>query len=262
MACAKLSNHVQATSSVILVRALFQPGVTHARQSIRIMAYMKRLIVGNWKMNLGPSQASLLVNRLEQKIAPNPNTEVVICPPAIDLFPLAKDLDRKKLRLGAQNIHYLDEGPYTGEISAALLKGLADYCLVGHSERRAMGETDKVTGKKMAAAVRNGLTPILCVGETLNEKEHGLSEKVVTDQLTAGLQDLTAEDVAGIVVAYEPVWSINHHDGHAPVHATPDQIAFAYRAIRTTLEELYGEAGTSHVRLLYGGSSDPDHCRA
>jgi len=223
---------------------------------------MKRLIIGNWKMNLGPAEASVFVHRLEQHITPRDNTEVVICPPVIDLFPLAKDLDRKKLKLGAQNIHYMDEGPFTGEISPAMLKGLADYCLIGHSERRAMGENDKLLAKKMAAAVRNDLTPVLCVGETLVEREHGLSEKVVTDQLTAGLHDLTAEDVAGIVIAYEPVWSINHHDGHAPVHAKPDEISFAYRAIRTTLEELYGEAGTDRVRLLYGGSADAENCRA
>lgn len=223
---------------------------------------MKRLIAGNWKMNLAPHEAGLLAKRLETKLAPHPKTEVVICPPAVDLFPLAKDLDRTRLKLGAQNIHYADEGPYTGEISAPMLKGLADYVIVGHSERRAMGEDDKLIAKKLAAAIRNGLTPILCIGETLNERQHGLSHKVVVDQLTADMRDLTAEDVAGVVIAYEPVWSINHHDGHSPVHATPDEISFAFTAIRTTLEELYGEQGVGGVRLLYGGSADPDHCRA
>src|SRR5438552_17397838 len=114
---------------------------------------MQRLIAGNWKMNLNPGEASLLVHRLQEQIKPNTNTEVVICPPAIDLYPLAKDLDHKKLKLGAQNIHYLDHGPYTGEISAAMIKDLVDYVLVGHSERRAMGEDDKLIAKKLAAAV-------------------------------------------------------------------------------------------------------------
>jgi triosephosphate isomerase len=224
---------------------------------------MKRLIVGNWKMNLNPGQASLLVHRLEKNIEPKDNTEVVICPPFIDIAPLAKDLDHTKLKLGAQNLHYLDEGPYTGETSAAMLKDLVDYVIVGHSERRAMGEDDKLIAKKMAAAVRNGLTPILCVGENLNEREHGLAEKVVVDQLTAGLTMLTAADVAtGLVIAYEPVWAINHHDGKPVQTATPDQTKFAYRAIRTTLEELYGEQGTSSLRLLYGGSSGPDNAKA
>ena len=219
-----------------------------------------RLIVGNWKMNLNPGEASLLVRRLEDKITPKDNTEVVICPPFIDLYPIAKDLDHNKLKLGSQNIHYLDEGPFTGEISPAMLKGLANYAIIGHSERRAMGEDDRLIAKKMAAAVRNDITPILCLGETLAEREHGLQEKVVVDQLTAALGQLTAADVARIVVAYEPVWAINHGDGKS-APATPDQIRFAYTAIRTTLEELYGE-GVGGLRLLYGGSVNADHCGA
>lgn len=223
---------------------------------------MKRLIVANWKMNMDPGQASLYINRLEKKLEPTDNTEVVICPPFIDLHPLSKEINRKKLRLGAQNLHHLDEGPYTGEISGAMLHGLAEYVIVGHSERRAAGETDRLIAQKLAAAVRNGLTPILCIGENLNEREHGLAEKVVVDQLTANLRELTADDLRNLVIAYEPVWAINHHDGKAPAPATPDNIKFAYKAIRTTLEELYGEAGTSGLRLLYGGSTDPDHCKA
>src|SRR5258707_105132 len=151
---------------------------------------MKRLIVGNWKMNLGPHEAGVLVKKIEQHLEPHPNVEVVVCPPFIDLASVAKDLDRKKLKLGAQNLHYLDEGPYTGEIGAAMLKGLVDYVIVGHSERRAMGETDRLIAKKLAAAVRNGLTPVLCVGETLGDREHSLSSKVVVDQVTADLAQL------------------------------------------------------------------------
>jgi triosephosphate isomerase (TIM) len=224
---------------------------------------MKRLIAGNWKMNLAPGEASILVRHLDKAIEPSDAVEVVLCVPFIDLYPLAKELDHKKFKLGAQNLHHLDHGPYTGEISGAMLKGLAQYVIVGHSERRAMGETDKQIAAKLAAAVRNGLTPILCVGETLHDREHKLSEKVIVDQLSADLAMLTAEDIKkGLVIAYEPVWAINHHDGKPPAPATPDQIKFAYRAIRTTLEELYGEAGTSGVRLLYGGSTSPDHCKA
>jgi triosephosphate isomerase len=222
---------------------------------------MKRLIVGNWKMNNDPGQASLLVHRLEKQIEASANTEVVLCPPYIDIAPLAKDLDHKKFKLGAQNLHPADEGPYTGEISGAMLKGLVDYVIIGHSERRAAGETDKQIADKLAAAVRNGLKPILCVGENLADREHGLAEKVVVDQLTADLALLTAEDLKNLVIAYEPVWAINHHDGKTPAPATPDTIKFAYRAIRTTLEELYGEPAGG-LRLLYGGSTDPDHCLA
>lgn len=213
---------------------------------------MKYLIVGNWKMNLGPHEAGLLVKRIEQKIEPHPDVEVVICPPFIDLAPLAKELDRKKLKLGAQNLHYLDEGPYTGEIGAAMLKGLVDYVLVGHSERRAMGETDGLIAKKLAAAIRNDLTPVLCVGENLHDREHDLSKKVVVDQVTAGLAQLTAEDISKIVIAYEPVWAIG-----AGTPATPEQIAPCIKAIRTTVEELYGEE-SSAVRIIYGASVSPE----
>jgi triosephosphate isomerase len=221
---------------------------------------MQRLIVANWKMHLGPSQAGVLVKRLEKKIESDLSVEVVICPPAIDLFPLTKDVDRKKLSLGAQNMHWADDGPFTGEISGPMLKGLATFAIIGHSERRAMGEDDHVIAKKLAAAIRNNLTPILCIGENLHDRQHGLGAKVVVDQLTAGLRELTAEDVSQIVIAYEPVWAINHHDGKPVHHATPEDIKFAYPAIRTTLEDLYGEAGVSGVRLLYGGSVDATHC--
>lgn len=208
-------------------------------------------------MNLGPQQASLLVNRLESKLKPSRTTEVVICPPFVDLFPLARDLDRKKLHLGAQNVHFMDEGPYTGEISAPMLRGLAEYVLVGHSERRAMGEDDKVIAKKVAAAVRNELIPVLCVGELLNERHHGLSTKVVTDQVTAGLAHLTAPDVAGIIIAYEPVWAIG-----AGTPATPEEISPCITAIRSTVEDLYGEQAGGGLRVIYGASVDVDFVTA
>jgi triosephosphate isomerase len=210
---------------------------------------MQRLIVGNWKMNLNPGEASLLVKRLEDKITPHDNTEVVICPPFIDLYPIAKDLDHKKLKLGAQNIHYLDEGPFTGEISPAMLKGLVNYAIIGHSERRAMGEDDKLIAKKVAAAIRNDIIPILCVGETLNERHHHLSTKVVTDQLTADLGQVTAEDIKNMVIAYEPVWAIG-----TGTPATPEQIQPCITAIRTTIEELYGEDASAGIRIIYGAS--------
>lgn len=216
---------------------------------------MKRLVVGNWKMNLGPSEASILVHRLQEKIEPHPEVEVVICPPFIDIFPLNKEIDRKKLRLGAQNIYDAEKGAFTGEISAAMLRGLVDYAIIGHSERRAMGEDDKFIARKVASALRNDITPILCVGETLADHEHGLTSKVVVDQLTANLAQLTAEDIAGMVIAYEPIWAIG-----SGIPATPEKILPAIRAIRSTVEELYGETAAG-VRVLYGGSVTADFAK-
>ncbi len=218
---------------------------------------MARLIVGNWKMNLNPGEASVLVHRLEDKLAAKSDTEVVICPPFIDLYPISKELDKKKLTLGSQNIHYLDEGAFTGEISPAMLKGLVSYSIIGHSERRAMGEDDKLIAKKVAAAFRNDIVPVLCVGETLADREHKLSTKVVIDQLTADLAQLTAADVAELVVAYEPVWAIG-----TGKFAKPDEVSPVVAAIRQTIEELYGEDGAAGLRVLYGGSVNPDNCAA
>ncbi len=218
---------------------------------------MARLIVGNWKMNLGPGEASMLVHRLEDKIKVDSHVEVVICPPFIDIYPIWKELDRTKLTLGSQNIHYLDEGAFTGEISPAMLKGMAAYAIIGHSERRAMGEDDKLIAKKAAAALRNEITPILCVGENLHDREHDLSVKVVVDQLTADLHQLTAADVRQLVVAYEPVWAIG-----SGKYAKPDEVRPVIAAIRHTVEELYGEHSAAGLRILYGGSVNPDNTRA
>jgi triosephosphate isomerase len=218
---------------------------------------MARLIVGNWKMNLAPAEAAGLVKKLEAKITPSSRVEVVVCPPFIDLFPIAQDHDATKFKLGAQNIHYLDQGAFTGEVSPAMLKGMVNYAIIGHSERRAMGEDDKLIAKKVAAAIRNVITPILCVGETLHDREHKLSTKVVIDQITADLSMLTAADVANLVIAYEPVWAIG-----TGKFATPDEIHPIVTAIRHTIEELYGEAGGMGIRLLYGGSVSPDNAAA
>ena len=217
---------------------------------------MARLIVGNWKMNLNPEEAGKYVKRLEDKISPSENVEVVICPPFIDIYPIASSHDRNKLKVGSQNMHYLDEGAFTGEISPSMLRGLANYVILGHSERRAMGEDDRTISKKVTAAFRNSIIPVLCVGEKLDDRQHDLSVKVVIDQLTADLAELTASDVARLVVAYEPVWAIG-----TGKFATPDEISPVIKAIHGTIEELYGEEGASGVRVLYGGSVVPDNAK-
>ncbi len=218
---------------------------------------VEKTIVGNWKMHLSPAEAGLLAGRLNQKIDHDPKVEIVLCPPFVDLLTVQKDMDSKKFKLGCQNIHYRDEGPFTGEISAAMVKGLADYAIVGHSERRAMGEDDKTIAEKLAAAVRSGIVPILCVGENLGDRHHGLTKKVVMDQLEANLAMLTAEDLHDFVIAYEPVWAIGTGD-----FAQPDDVIQVVLWIRHTIEELYGEEASSRVRILYGGSVDADNAKA
>lgn len=222
----------------------------------------KLLIAANWKMNLTPHQASILLNRLDQKIEADRNVRVVLCPPFIDIYPLAKELNSKKFKLGSQNLHHVDEGPHTGEISAAMLHGLVDYAIIGHSERRRdEGERDDLIAQKMAAAIRHDITPILCVGDTLLDREHGHAKRVVNDQLTTDLSLLTADDLGGIIIAYEPVWAISKGDGHGE-YAKPDDVAPMVQAIRNTIEELYGEGYGTNALIVYGGSVNAENARA
>lgn len=222
----------------------------------------KLLIAANWKMNLTPHQASLLVHRLDQKIKADPNVRIVLCPPYIDLYSVSRELDNKKFKLGAQNLNHLDDGPHTGEISAAMLHGLAGYVIVGHSERRReQGENDDLISKKVAAAVRHGITPILCVGDQLSDRQQGHARRVVNDQLTVDLSMLTAVELSQIVIAYEPVWAISSGDGHG-TFAKPDEVAPMIQSLRQTIEELYGEGYGTNALILYGGSTNPENTRA
>ena len=215
------------------------------------------LIAGNWKMNLNPAEGSVLLHRLDDAITANDAVEVVLCPPYLAIPALHQEADKSKFKLGAQDLHYLDHGPYTGEISGSMLKGLVDYVIVGHSERRKAGEGDKIIAKKVAAAFRNGMTPILCVGDTLVERQHNAAKKVVVDQLTAACAQLTDEEVAGLVVAYEPVWAIGSGE-----FARTEDVRVMAKTIRHTLEELYGEQVGATVRVLYGGSVVPDNTKS
>jgi triosephosphate isomerase len=218
---------------------------------------MKKLIVANWKMHFNTHETELFIHKLN-KIEVPANIETVICPPFIGLQVAAKSLDAKKFKLGAQDAHQTDEGAFTGEVSAAMLRGLVDYVIVGHSERRRyFGEKDNLIADKMAAAVRNGIKPILCVGESLDDRHHELSMRVVIDQVTANLKHLTALEVESIAIAYEPVWAI----GTGEI-ATPEQIAPVIQAIRHTVEELYGEEAGSSLRVLYGGSVEAESTRS
>lgn len=226
---------------------------------------MKRiLIAGNWKMHLNASQASLLVHRLHERIPIHRYVEVVLLPSMLVLQPLSMQIDRRKFRLGAQNAYFQDEGPYTGEVSFNMLRDLVHYCLIGHSERRhVFGENLEMITAKMNAAVRNDITPILCVGETKTERMAGETSRVIHDQLTTAISGLTAGEVAKIVVAYEPVWAISNGANFANHEfATPEDVEKAVKTIRHNIGHLYGERAASQVRVLYGGSSNSENAYA
>ena len=222
---------------------------------------MKTYIVGNWKLNFTVGEASIYLHKLQKKIPNYRDVEVVIAPTAICLQPLSLQLERSKMKLGAQNAFYRDFGAFTGEISFAELNGLVDYCIIGHSERRYIfHEDDKMIAKKVAAALRHKITPIICIGETESERAFGETADVIRDQLLGGLSEVSEEDVSKILVAYEPVWAISSTKD-AKV-ATPDEIAEVVELIRKTLKEVYGEKTAESVPVLFGGSVKPANAGA
>lgn len=214
----------------------------------------KLLIVGNWKMHLNASQASLLLHRLQERIPIHRDIEVVLAPSMLVLQPLSIQIDRRKFRLAAQNAYYADEGAFTGEVSFTMLRDLAHYVIVGHSERRRIfGEDLPMVTQKAAAAVRNEIAPIICIGETKQERSEGETKQVLHDQLMTALSDLTAGEVADIVIAYEPVWAIGSEG-----LAKPDQIATAVSYIRDYVKDVFSAKAAKELRILYGGGVTAD----
>lgn len=218
----------------------------------------KKLIVANWKMHFTVGQASLFLHRLQERVPSHRDVETVLCPNFLALQSLSLQLDRHKFRLGAQNCYEKDEGAFTGEVSATMLRGLANYVIAGHSERRyILGETDKRIAQKVAAIQRNDLTPILCVGETEIERKHGETRHILHDQITTGISNLTAAEIKKMVIAYEPVWAIGTGN-----FAKPDDVAQAIALIRAQVKALYGAPASLMVRVLYGGSVDANNAGA
>lgn len=217
---------------------------------------MKRpkLVVANWKMHLRVHEASVLANRLDKMVSPHRDIEVVLAPSYLCLQPLSHEIDRRKFRLASQDGYPIDSGSYTGAVSFSQLRELVHYSIIGHSERRRyFHESLDEVRDKVAAAVRNGIIPILCVGETKEERSQKETKQVLHDQLVTALSNLTSEDVSQIVIAYEPVWAIG---GSEP--AKPDTIEQAVAWIRYQVKELYGKDVAEDVRVLYGGSDEPE----
>jgi len=218
----------------------------------------KKLIAGNWKMHLDIHQASTLLHRLEENVESHRNVEVVVCPGLLDIQPLNLQINRRKMKLGAQDAYFEDEGAFTGEVSAYQLHDLVDYVIIGHSERRhVMGETDDIIRKKLAAAVRHKIKPILCVGETSGDRAAGETKQVLHDQIMTDLLNLTSEEIEDLVIAYEPVWAIGTGD-----YAKPEQVKEAIDCIRHNVSELYGNKAEKNLRVLYGGSVTPENAKS
>jgi triosephosphate isomerase len=218
------------------------------------MTLRKKLIAGNWKMNKTHTDGVALARDLVAAIGKQADVDVVVCPPFTALESVGKTLEGSVVKLGAQNMHFEASGAFTGEVSAPMLRALfTTHVILGHSERRSLfGETDELVNKKVLAALKNQLRPILCVGETLAEREGGSTLKVVQTQTERGLEGVSKEQAASIVIAYEPVWAI----GTGKV-ATTEQAQEVHAFIRGLLTKLFTEPVAQRVRILYGGSMKP-----
>ncbi len=214
----------------------------------------KKLIAGNWKMNKTASEGVSLAQDLVAEVGKVVDIDIVICPPFTALESVGKIVDGSTVKLGAQNMHPETNGAFTGEVSAPMLRAFfATHVILGHSERRQyFGETDVFINKKVIAALKNQLRPILCVGETLAEREAGSTLKVVQTQLEAGLEGVSKDLATSVVIAYEPVWAI----GTGKV-ATTEQAQEVHAFIRSLLTKLFGDPVAQKVRILYGGSMKP-----
>jgi len=216
----------------------------------------KRIIAGNWKMNKTVTEAAELARAVVGQMTAATETDVVLCPPFTDLTAVAAAIAGTPVKLGGQNLHWEEKGAFTGEISAAMLISAGcTYVIIGHSERRQyFGETDETVNLKVMAALKAGLIPILCVGETLAERQSDETAVVVERQVRAALDGLSDAQVAGLVIAYEPVWAIG-----TGVVATTAQAQEVHALIRTLVGKLYNVQVAAALRIQYGGSMKPDN---
>lgn len=221
----------------------------------------KHIVAGNWKMNKTFEEADELINDIKDQlegITLDRNTQVIICPP-FPFLEMATDYSEESyFAVGAQNVSDQESGAYTGEVSAAMLESMElEYCIVGHSERRAYyHETDEIVARKVDQLLKHGISPIVCCGEVLEEREANRQFEVVKKQITDGLFHLTAEQFANIIIAYEPVWAIG-----TGKTATPEQAQEIHAFIRSLIAEKYGQAVADETSILYGGSCKPGNAK-
>lgn len=210
----------------------------------------RKVIAGNWKMNMLPNEAMNFIQSLEQKVKGTEH-EVVLCVPYTDIFYSVMNAQETNIKIGAQNMHWEEKGAYTGEVSAEMLKSVGvEYVIIGHSERRQyFAETDETVNKKLKKALTVGLKPIVCVGETLEQREQGITMQVITSQTEKALEGLNAEDVEKVIIAYEPIWAIG-----TGKTATKEDANEAVKQIREKIVQKYGQNVANGVIIQYGGS--------
>lgn len=210
----------------------------------------KRVVAGNWKMNMLPNEAIDFIQQLEPLVKDTEN-EVIVCVPYIDLFYVLLNAQGTNIKVGAQNMHWEESGAYTGEVSGKMLKSLGvEYVIIGHSERRQyFAETDETVNKKVKAALLNGLKPIICVGETLEDRESGKTIDVITKQIRGALNEITEEQIKSCIIAYEPIWAIG-----TGKTATAEEANNTIKEIREEISKIYGQNVANGVIIQYGGS--------
>ncbi|MEF9941340.1 MAG: triose-phosphate isomerase [Lachnospiraceae bacterium] len=214
----------------------------------------RKIVAGNWKMNMTPSEAVSLVNELKPLVASD-TVDVVFCVPAIDIIPAMEAAKGSNIQIGAENMYYEEKGAYTGEISPSMLTDVGvKYVVLGHSERREyFAETNETVNKKVIKAFEHHMTPIVCCGETLDQREQGITIDFIRQQIKVAFMNVTAEQAASAVIAYEPIWAI----GTGKV-ATTEQAQEVCAAIRVCIGEIYDQATAEAIRIQYGGSVSAD----
>ena len=217
----------------------------------------RKVIAGNWKMNMLPNEAISFIEQITPLVKDTKN-EVILCVPYTDLFYSLLTAQNTNIKIGAQNMHWEEKGAYTGEVSGQMLKSIGvEYVIIGHSERRQyFAETDETVNKKVKSALDNDLKPIICVGETLEQRENGTAEEVITKQTMLALEGLSKEQIANVILAYEPIWAIG-----TGKTATSEDANNSIKWVRNKVEELYGKEVANEMIILYGGSVKAENAK-
>lgn len=217
----------------------------------------KKIIAGNWKMNMLPDEAMNFINSIT-RCANETQDEIILCVPYTDLFYSLLTAQSTKVRIGAQNVHWEESGAYTGEISAAMLKCInVEYVIIGHSDRKKyFAETDEIINKKIKVSLKNNLKPIVCIGENLEQKEEKITKQVIDTQIEKDLEGISKKQVEDIVIAYEPIWAIG-----TGKTATTKEISNTIKEIRNKIEDIYGKETSEKITILYGGSVKKENAK-